>query len=563
MVKYRPVFEKLQEHHASHDTSNATGDSILSWLNTSCNSPSHFQDIAPPASPHSTSFISSPPATPPHLRKRKRPSTRKPLQPSNGNQGPPKSKRKMNNREDDAKEQLPRELRDKAGLRKPSKYYEEEQVLHSQTSLVRGLGTPQKREPKGRGRNVTSSQGRAIGSGQHLAGQSLVPYDIGPGNPTTPMKGLGRGTGSPTTRPQSPSKSSHASDRTGWMARLEPGVQVLSPEECLKDREITASARNFWLNYIGSDANDDFIPNYFREELIRQEMTPNKTKKRVPKESFTDLKDGWYGNFHQTELDFLFKEACDVIKMARKYRNTRCTEAHWMAVVVHPLLRILRRLAKYGNDDGFEKLEVADMTSVNLNPYHAPKDPNNDSKPLNKRIDGALGLSLTSVERDFLIRANYNDTIPSINPINGEFGAFNPFFAHIEIKLPYTDRAPGPKLGTWAAAEFSKRELEGYSLDMPIVSISIIGDNWELWVAYPEGFGEGVPEDVDYGPCVLMGPVPIGNTTGIRGVFEILQFLCQCADWGLNEYRAWFEREILRKHGFSSKEERVKGKIKA
>ena len=81
----------------------------------------------------------------------------------------------------------------------------------------------------------------------------------------------------------------------------------------------------------------------------------------MPKEAFTDLKDGWYGNFHETELDFLFKKACDVITMARNYRNTRCTEAHWMAVVVHPLLRVLRRLAKYESVNGFGKLQVADM----------------------------------------------------------------------------------------------------------------------------------------------------------------------------------------------------------
>lgn len=90
-------------------------------------------------------------------------------------------------------------------------------------------------------------------------------------------------------------------------------------------------------------------------------MTPNKTKNRVYEGFFTDLKDGWYGNFHKTELDFLFNEACNVVKMAAKYRDTRCTEAHWMAVVVHPLLRVLRRHAKYKSVDRFHKLEVADM----------------------------------------------------------------------------------------------------------------------------------------------------------------------------------------------------------
>ena len=92
MVKCRPVVEKLREQHAFQND----GDAIPSWLKASYNSPSRFQDIAPPASPLPTS---SAPATPPHLRKHIRPSTRKPLQPSNGNQGPPKSNRKMNNRE--------------------------------------------------------------------------------------------------------------------------------------------------------------------------------------------------------------------------------------------------------------------------------------------------------------------------------------------------------------------------------------------------------------------------------------------------------------------------------
>ena len=118
---------------------------------------------------------------------------------------------------------------------------------------------------------------------------------------------------------------------------------------------------------------------------------------------------------------------------------------------------------------------------------------------------------------------------------------------------------PGPHLGIWAAAEFSKRELEGYSLDMPLASISIIGDRWELWVAYPEGFGEDVREDVAYGPCVLMGPVSIGNTIDVQGTFEILQYLCQCADWGLKEYRAWFEKEILRRYGWVPEGGKVEG----
>lgn len=185
-------------------------------------------------------------------------------------------------------------------------------------------------------------------------------------------------------------------------------------------------------------------------------------------------------------------------------------------------------------------------TSVSLNTIHAPKD--KDGVPLHKKIDAAIGLHLTSAEQDTLITANYHDAEKGINPIKGEFGNNIPFFVHLEVKRPHTDRAPLVQMGTWAAAEFSKREYEGYSLDMPIVSISIMGNQWELYIAYPEGFGDDVPDNQGYDTCVLMGPVPIGNTMGTSGVFNILQFLCQCADWGLKKYREWFNTEILAKY---------------
>lgn len=171
-----------------------------------------------------------------------------------------------------------------------------------------------------------------------------------------------------------------------------------------------------------------------------------------------------------------------------------------------------------------------------------------DDSPLLKKIDVAIGLRLTLAEQDTLITADYHDFEKGINPIKGEFGHNIPLFVHLEVKRPTTEREPLIQIGIWAAAEFSKREYEGYSLDMPIVSISIRDNQWELYIAYPEGFGDDVPDNQEYDTCVLMGPVPIGDTMGTSGVFTILQFLCQCADWGLNEYRKWFDTEILTKN---------------
>ena len=256
MVKYKPVLEKLREQHVSDDAS----DSIPDWLDTLCDGPSLSENIPPAGSPPCTS-ASSPPATPPHLRTRRGRPPRKPLQTSKGNQGPaPRSslKRKMNNRDNDAEGKLSRDLRDRATLRMPAKHRDgKEEVLHGQNIPVRGLGSPQKPQAKGRGGGAT------IGTGQLVAGPRLVPSNISPVNPSTPVKGQARGSTSPARQPQSPSRSSHASDRTGWMAYLEPAVRFLDPSQCFYDRKVMLSADEFWLNYIKSNDNKRFIPRCF------------------------------------------------------------------------------------------------------------------------------------------------------------------------------------------------------------------------------------------------------------------------------------------------------------
>ena len=33
------------------------------------------------------------------------------------------------------------------------------------------------------------------------------------------------------------------------------------------------------------------------------------------------------------------------------------------------------------------------------------------------------------------------------------------------------------------------------------------------------------------------------------GIFQIVDRLCRCADWGTREYQQWFNREVLAKYG--------------
>lgn len=54
-----------------------------------------------------------------------------------------------------------------------------------------------------------------------------------------------------------------------------------------------------------------------------------------------------------TESDFvnIMLTVNQIVEGAAYYRNTDCTETHWMAKAVHPLLTLLTRLQKFRSVD--------------------------------------------------------------------------------------------------------------------------------------------------------------------------------------------------------------------
>ena len=114
-------------------------------------------------------------------------------------------------------------------------YKEEEQGLPGQHAHEQELRSPHKK---------SKSEGVAVASGRGL-GRVIAQSAFKPGDPdpTTSVAGRGRASGSLGRRRHSPSKTFQASDRMGWMARLEPWVRFLTPEEWLKEHKVPDSAR--------------------------------------------------------------------------------------------------------------------------------------------------------------------------------------------------------------------------------------------------------------------------------------------------------------------------------
>ena len=133
--------------------------------------------------------------------------------------------------------------------------------------------------------------------------------------------------------------------------------------------------------------------------------------------------------------------------------------------------------------------------------------------------------------------------IDSINQTSN-FVNFTPIFLNVEVKRKNSDEDPLIQLAAWISAEFEKRRIEHYSLNMPVLAIEIVGDAWGLYMVYADA---SVLDGEGYG-LKFVGPVSLGDTSSLQGCFKLLDGLCRCADWGVSKYQSWFREEILDKY---------------
>lgn len=237
----------------------------------------------------------------------------------------------------------------------------------------------------------------------------------------------------------------------------------------------------------------------------------------------------------------------DAFEMAKAWRSST-TEAHWISVVVGPILHLLRRLSPFQGKDKTtnENLTVLDITTVEISPSELCPYSNEPDlfRDLDKKIDYAVGLRLARRHIRDLQDATYATGTKSINQTS-TFANLTPLFLNIEVKKRHVDRDPAIQLAAWVAAEFTKRRLEGYPLDMPVLAVEIEADGWLLHVVCAQE-NPRRPADFD---LVFLGPLRIGETYSLPDTYRLLENLCDMAIWGQSVYREWFEANVLARYG--------------
>lgn len=131
---------------------------------------------------------------------------------------------------------------------------------------------------------------------------------------------------------------------------------------------------------------------------------------------------------------------------------------------------------------------------------------------LNKQIDGGLGLRLSEEDLSRLENRSYKGgQFPSINPAQS-FTNLVPQFMLFECKRPHSAKDPLIQLAIRLAAEFTLRWQQGRNIDMPVLAVEIVGDEWKLWEAYHVKLPKERPT-MGFG-IKFVGPLEMGNTLG-------------------------------------------------
>ena len=89
--------------------------------------------------------------------------------------------------------------------------------------------------------------------------------------------------------------------------------------------------------------------------MRKESDTPNKTNPPIPDHCF-GASCSKYAEADYNDMEITIR---NVLSKADKYRHSGCTEAHWLFVVVNPLLSLVQRLRRYQKEGS--KIAVVDL----------------------------------------------------------------------------------------------------------------------------------------------------------------------------------------------------------
>lgn len=111
-----------------------------------------------------------------------------------------------------------------------------------------------------------------------------------------------------------------------------------------------------------------------------------------------------------------------------------------------------------------------------------PKDKNERiPQSSNKKVDHILGLKI-SEEQEVALKQRARVS-KSVNQCTSDFLSSVPIFLDVEVRT-VNKSDPLVQLWVWEAAGHTKRRLEGWDTDMPMLGIEVDGHDWNLQIGF-------------------------------------------------------------------------------
>ncbi len=118
---------------------------------------------------------------------------------------------------------------------------------------------------------------------------------------------------------------------------------------------------------------------------------------------------------------------------------------------------------------------------------------------------------------------------------------YRPITVNIEVKLPGEGKNDAMvQLAVWGSAQLAKLNfLSGTLAPIGIPLVSVEGHDWRLYNTYQQEDSKVVRQRV-------WGNDLFGDTSSTLGIYKVIAAIQILAKWSHTEYRAWFEKDVLR-----------------
>lgn len=272
------------------------------------------------------------------------------------------------------------------------------------------------------------------------------------------------------------------------------------------------------------------IPQLFKDELAAAgEYTEDVVCVDESKEDIT----GGRG------MDIFRYNVGDIYQASYDCTKENDPEASWNSEVHSRVLNLALRGYQSTPGVWYRNITSARISDSSLLPYDIGK-----GAMQSKLVDYAIVINSSEVVvgewtlNDHIVEKLRSEKTRGINQTSAEWIRFKPIAINIETKKgAVDDDRTHVQLSTWLIAQYKRlRQLTNESVKVPSLPVlSVRGGQWSLLIASLRKNGR----------IYLLEGLVLGDTGSVFGVYQVIAAIRRLARWVNEEYRPWFEREVL------------------